>query len=64
MIASMAYALRTYEEPPRWREMQFRAMQREAGRANAARRYIACYEELVGRTASRRRADRDGANEP
>lgn len=64
MLASIAYALRTYEEPSRWRKMQLRAMRGESSWATSARRYVALYEELVGSTASRRLADRDGTNEP
>ena len=63
MLASIADALRTDEETSRRREMQLRAMQRETGWANSARRDVGLYEVLVGNTALRRFADRDGTKE-
>lgn len=62
MLASIVYTQKAYEEPARWREMRFRVMQRETSWANSARRCLAPYEDLVGRPASRRRADRHRAN--
>jgi starch synthase len=63
MLACIGQALAIYQDRSRWRRIQKQAMLRDCGWKNAARQYLALYEDLVCRSASSRRPCLDGASE-